>query len=229
LPKNTVDFAALPPHFAVSVRSGAGCLLPEDQEWAALVPKFEKLPASFRATMPFLLVSLCHHTKKLRTVMPADHLPQRCMPLVVSIAWPHVRTGNFACLETGLVATGVPPLVDLLRNMSENRRELLEAQAKHAADIERLSAITVTESAATRQLIAGVSGQLRALDEGVAGLPRVLLDELSTDNALNHARPLTREDMLRVVNSSVEQAVQDIRADLADLRAAFAAPLAPVA
>ena len=142
---------------------------------------------------------------------------------------PHVRTGNFACLETGLVATGVPPLVDLLRNMSENRRELLEAQAKHAADIERLSAITVTESAATRQLIAGVSGQLRALDEGVAGLPRVLLDELSTDNALNHARPLTREDMLRVVNSSVEQAVQDIRADLADLRAAFAAPLAPVA
>ncbi len=58
---------------------------------------------------------------------------------------------------------------------------------------------------------------------------RVLLDELSTDNALNHARPLTREDMLRVVNSSVEQAVQGIRADLADLRVAFAAPLAPVA
>jgi hypothetical protein len=63
--------------------------------------------------------------------------------------------------------------------MSENRRELLEAQAKHAADIERLSAIPVTESAATGQRIAGVSG----LDEGVAGLSRVLLDELSADNA----------------------------------------------
>ncbi len=222
LPNNTEKFAALPPHFPLDEP-----LFPAGVTWGSFVRHYEQLPASFRSTLPFLLASLCHHAPALHANLPADHplftAPVFTSGLVKTLA-PRVLLGNYQCPVTGLAATGVPPMVEILRNIQQSHESLLASQNRHAEDMVRMLEATTAETARTQQLITNVTTLVRDVGAQVADLPRAVIHELAEENALNTTRPLTREEMANVMRSSLNTALGGVQAQLSELAAALAAP-----
>ena len=101
------EFAALPPHFALT---GDGMVTAA--EWEEVLPGYTtSYPDNFKRVLPYLLASLVHHRAYLRTKLPAGH------PLFHCKLWttnkieqlaPRVHAGHNKNPVTGLTATGIP-------------------------------------------------------------------------------------------------------------------------
>ena len=100
---NEASFASLPPHL-----SAAGV---REIVWTAVLPLYDRLPETFKRALPYLLASICHHEDWLRSTLSATH------PLfstflftsgAVTALKPHLLSGCYRCLDSGLAATGIP-------------------------------------------------------------------------------------------------------------------------
>ena len=125
LPFNDTSFASLPPHFG---EEGMRLIA-----WEAILPLYPRLPDTFRQALPHLLASICHHESWLRATFPADH-PLFSTRLFASglmaVLKPHVVAGTTRSAATGLEATGIPPhlvMVNELTAVIAQTQQLKEA------------------------------------------------------------------------------------------------------
>jgi hypothetical protein len=123
LPFGENQFQSLPPHFDPSFTISS-------EDWKKIYPPYarEGLPQGFKDCLPYLLASLVHHSSWLKENLLPSH------PLFKSPVWtskfvatakPHVLSGIKRCDKTHMVATGVPPLIDLRTDIAE-LKELID-------------------------------------------------------------------------------------------------------
>lgn len=113
LSPNSENFAMLPPHFD---RADINMLTLDD--WCALCPDYVTLPDSFKGVLPFLLASLYFHEEYYRRTLPANHLlflspPFQCSRHNIVRLKTRIYCEVNQCLQTGLIATGVPMIMQL--------------------------------------------------------------------------------------------------------------------
>jgi len=163
-------FAVLPPHF-----DRADILSAE--EWNEIVPGYAAYPLGFQTCMPYLLASLVFHWDwlnekdeqgKMKNISP-HHPIFHCR--VVSSGIVTKLKGNVIgnvtsgkCTVTGMTATGIPPHVDLHRQIEDLRAENLllrrQAQENHNEVMEKLPTL-VTEKVLENVRVEGVQQMSR--------------------------------------------------------------------
>lgn len=122
-------FCVLPPLFS---KFNILCV----DEWVELLPMYKAYPASFKATVPHLLASIAFHYDWLLATdengdninISARHpifqsrvMTQDVMNRVRSHVLPLNTDGK--CYETGISATGVPPFIDISRQLAVAQKE----------------------------------------------------------------------------------------------------------
>ncbi|OQR83796.1 hypothetical protein ACHHYP_14294 [Achlya hypogyna] len=164
---NDANFASLPPHFA------AGEAILTDAEWKLYLPGYGKyFKSGFCVALPFLLASLAYHSEWLEATLPINH------PLRSSRVWtngllsrlkPRVHAGVGRNDVTGLVATGVPPTVELARRLGLVEKAMTNLEARVTKDVADLRSTMLNQ------------------------LPKLLCDAVLSNFDVNGAVPLTRE------------------------------------
>lgn len=163
-------FAVLPPHFdRADILTAA--------EWNEIVPGYGDYPLGFQTCLPYMLASLVFHWEwlnekddagKLKNI--SDNHPifqcrvvssgiiNKLKPNVIG----NVTTGK--CEVTGMTATGIPPHIDLHRQIEdlkeENRRLLRQSQENHVEVMEKLPTL-VTEKVLENVRVEGVQQMSR--------------------------------------------------------------------
>jgi hypothetical protein len=123
------NFSVLPPHFG----SDESKFL-DRERWQVIAPGYDQYPESFQSCLRYLLESVAHHSD---WIMKKDeegngvHIPN---------SHPFVQSRNFTngdllalndkvlpldcsgrCVDTKMAATGIPPQIDLARQISTLR------------------------------------------------------------------------------------------------------------
>jgi hypothetical protein len=126
LPSGELDFTLLParfvPHAIVA--------------WADIVPNYAVYPEDFRNIIPYLVAAVVHHAAWIRDNLPESH------PIFISRCW---RSGaqitlaasvlapcRMTCNQTGMVATGIPPLHVFMNQQQDNSSAILSAIEQHS-------------------------------------------------------------------------------------------------
>jgi hypothetical protein len=191
LPFGETQFQALPPRFDPSFEITLG-------EWEKIYPKYSKrgMPKGFLDCLPFLLASVVHHSSWLERTLPKNH------PLLKSPLWTsnfvqrargHILTCTKRCDRTNLVATGVPPIIDMkhdLQNLKECLKVMYEAMSSNTEK--------VTESfALSMQSLPGTLGEYLVRNFQINGAVPITIDQF------NRFREDLRTDIAQEIRRSV--------------------------
>lgn len=169
------DFGYLPPHFERNLT-----IFENGQGWADILPCYTGVPQHFRHLLPFMLASLTKHYDYLDQNLDAAH------PLRHSQVWvsgilrrliPHVQTGNFENVVTGMKATGIPPSVVQLKAIDELKEQVRQ--------------YTMTAEANHKRLI--------------QELPEAITIKLLDNIQVNGAAPLTADRVTGIITGAIEQ------------------------
>jgi hypothetical protein len=118
LPSGELDFTLLPARFAKN----------SSPIWPDLVSNFESYPKDFQNIIPFIVAAVIHQADWITDNLPTSH------PIFISRFW---RSGaqqslksdilepcRMTCVETGMVATGIPPL-HVFMNMQDSKNSAI--------------------------------------------------------------------------------------------------------
>ena len=121
LPSGELDFTLLPARFKPHTTV----------EWADIIPNYDFYPEDFQNIIPYLVAAVIHYAAWIRDNLPVNH------PVFITRFW---RSGaqinlkfsvlvpcRMACHETGMVATGVPPLHVFMNQQQDNSSAILSA------------------------------------------------------------------------------------------------------
>lgn len=116
----TTNFSTLPPHFDSTSTNYA--LI----DWQSFVPGWDNYCFEFRSVLKLVTASLVYHSESLHDWLPERH------PIFVSRFWLDnwngrlrslVLVGNTNCDQTGMVATGIPPSVHIMRSIEDMHKK----------------------------------------------------------------------------------------------------------
>lgn len=126
LPSGELDFTLLPARFKLNAIVA----------WADIVPNYAVYPEDFRTIIPYLVATVVHHAAWIRDNLPESH------PIFISRCW---RSGaqislaasvlapcRMTCNQTGMVATGIPPLHVFMNQQQDNSSAILSAIEQHS-------------------------------------------------------------------------------------------------
>ena len=135
LPSGELDFALLPARF----RPDATVC------WPDIVANYDLYPDDFRSVIPYLVAAVVHHAPWISECFPASH------PVFLGRCW---RSGaqislnslvlapcRMTCEQTGMVATGIPPLHIFMNQQQNNSSAIMSAIEHHSRAGESKSAI----------------------------------------------------------------------------------------
>lgn len=144
LPLNSLQFGALPPHFA-----DIDILNIENEDWRNILPDYHLYPPSFRTTVPYLLASLVHHWEWLCIHLPVNHPIRQSRVYTngfIAALSEKVLLGEIKCSVTGLAATGVPnhiihlkKLIDVENNLEKLDNEMRRSRIEIIEKIDTLN------------------------------------------------------------------------------------------
>lgn len=180
-------FSVLPPHFdRMDILTA--------EEWAEIVPMYAEYPVGFQACLPFLLASLVFHWDWINERDSDGELKNICAehPIFLTrVVTSGIVTrlkdrviGNITsgkCPATGMIATGIPPHIELHRQNELLREEIKQLrqqlQEQHDEVMNRLPTL-VTEKVLGNVRVEGVQQLSRSdMEDLISGLVRKYTDE----------------------------------------------------
>jgi hypothetical protein len=136
LPFGERDFQSLPPRFDSEFKIAA-------EDWKEIFPNYNQanLPAGFHQCLPYLLASIVYHVNWIENNLDKQH-PIFKSPLwtsnFISKSKPYVLAGIKRCSKTNMIATGIPPMIDLtcdVKIIKDSFEWLFEVLAKSSNEI----------------------------------------------------------------------------------------------
>jgi hypothetical protein len=119
-------FAVLPPHFP-------DCSVLSDEEWNLVAPGYRDYPPGFQSCIPYFLAQVVWHHDWIQLRLPRKH-PIFTSRLFVSGLISRLKnhlikpTTSGRCETTGMIATGVPNHIDLIRQIESLEKENVHLQ-----------------------------------------------------------------------------------------------------
>ena len=208
LPINSEGFAILPPHFPPEVLDSLSV-----EDWTIILPDYNEFPNGFKSTLPFLLASVVHHDRYLRSTLSPDGALFRSSLYAqgyLNRLSGTTLTGHGECPRANLIATGVPShvlqaqrLLGVQDSVSQANRgiRLLKKRSRRERSISREIRSTlrrIEESLYVNRYPAATDGVNN-------GLERLIEQILENQNRLFNELAELRD---RGVGQVVEQAVQ---------------------
>ena len=178
---NDHSFATLPPHFVTD-----GAIFTEE-EWKTYIPGWKQYPDCFKSAIPFLIASVVYHIDWLEANLPQSHSffqsPFYCDNVIGSKNMKEkVECGEFSCEKTKMQATGIPPTINVLRELAVVKDTM---QKNDSAINDRVTTLL--------NEVDGVSKQVDGLN---STLPAELTKELLKKFEVNGAVPLTENNLV---------------------------------
>jgi hypothetical protein len=126
LPSGGIDFTLLPARFKPDAAI----------DWTGIVPNYDSYPVDFRFIVPYLVAAVVYHAAWIKDYLPENH------PIFIGRCW---RSGaqislksfllapsRMACHQTGMVATGIPPLHAFMNQQQDSNSAILSAIEQHS-------------------------------------------------------------------------------------------------
>jgi hypothetical protein len=99
--------------------------------WPDIVSNYEQYPVDYKSIIPYLVAAVVHHSDWIAETLPESH------PIFVSRCW---RAGaqvslktsilipqRMSCENTGMIATGIPPLHAFMKQQDSHNAAILTA------------------------------------------------------------------------------------------------------
>lgn len=135
LPSGELDFTLLPARFKPDARIS----------WPDIVSNYDSYPDDFQSVIPYLVAAVVRNAQWISENLPSGHpiFLGRCWRsgAQVSLSSSVLTPSRMSCEQTGMVATGIPPLHVFMNQQHNSNSAIMSAIVHHSRAADSRSAI----------------------------------------------------------------------------------------